>query len=177
MSQQPREPSGPPSQRTPPGDPGHQTWSRGGERAAEPPPGWRPAPPQPSGPPGYRLPDPGAQRPPRAGTAPLSQADENLWALLTHLSVPFLGFVGPLVVHLLLSERSAWLRENVLEALNFSLLYTLVVTASGVLTVLLIGFALLPVAFVAALVPAVLAAVAAHRHELYRYPVSWRLVR
>lgn len=96
--------------------------------------------------------------------------------MIAHLSVPFLGFVVPLVLHLVLGERSAWLREHVEEALGFASVYTLVVLAGAVLTVLLVGFALLPVAFVAAAVLAVLAALAAHRHETYRYPVSWRLV-
>lgn len=108
---------------------------------------------------------------------PLSRGDEELWALVTHLSVPVTGFVGPLVVLLALGDRSPWLRENVREALNFSLVHTVVVAVSGVLTVLLVGFALLPVAFVASVVLAVLAAREAHRHELYRYPVSCGLVR
>ena len=157
MSQPSPEPSGPPPQHPHPGTPG-----------AEPRPGpWGGAASAPS--------TPGAPRP-VAGT-PLSRGDEDRWALLTHLSVPVTGFVGPLVALLVLGDRSPWLRANALEALNFSLLYTLVVAVSGVLTVLLVGFAVLPVAFVAAVVPAVLAALAVRRHELYRYPVSCGLVR
>ena len=50
-------------------------------------------------------------------------------------------------------------------------------TACSLLSVVLIGALLLPVVFTGALVFAILAAVAANRHELYRYPVNWRLVR
>jgi uncharacterized Tic20 family protein len=97
--------------------------------------------------------------------------------VLAHLSIPFLGPVGPLVASRVFEDRSGWLGESALEALNFSILHTVVVVASSFLMVLLIGFALLPVAFVASLVLAILAAVAANLHELYRYPVNWRLVR
>jgi uncharacterized protein len=41
----------------------------------------------------------------------------------------------------------------------------------------LIGAILLPIVFIAALIFCILAAVAANRHELYRYPVNWRLVK
>lgn len=104
------------------------------------------------------------------------QADENLWVLLAHLSIPFLGFVGPLVLHLVLRDRSAWLRDNALETLNFSLLYTLVQLVGCVLVGVLVGLVLLPVVFIGGLVLGILGALAASRHELYRYPVNWRLV-
>ncbi len=82
----------------------------------------------------------------------------------------------PLVVYLVFRERSAWLKDSALEALNFSILYTIAITASGVLTAFLIGLALLPLVWVVAVVFCVLAAVAANKHEMYRYPINWRLV-
>nr|WP_157720582.1 DUF4870 domain-containing protein [Friedmanniella luteola] len=172
MSQVPAEPSAPPPHTPPPGQPDPRA-APGGRVGGAPPSGpaaaWGPQAP---GGPGY---PPSAGRPPVG--APLSPSDESRWALLAHLSIPFLGFAGPLVVHLVFQDRSRWLGESALEGLNFSILYTLVMSASALLTVLLIGFALLPVAFIASLVLAVLAAVAASRHELYRYPVNGRLVR
>jgi len=162
MSQQRPEPSGPPPQPT--GQPpGHQSQGSRPQQPyrtqpGPPPPGYQPS--------GY----------PPVG-APLSRSDENLWALLAHLSIPFVGFVGPLVVHLVFKGRSPWLEENALEALNFSILYTIAVSACGLLSVVVIGALLLPVVVIGAFVLAVLGAVAANRHELYRYPVNWRLVR
>lgn len=97
--------------------------------------------------------------------------------MLAHLSIPFVGFVGPLVVHLVFRGRSRWLEENALEALNFSILYTIALIGCGVLSVVVIGALLLPVVVIGAFVLAVSGAVAANRHELYRYPVNWRLVR
>ena len=107
---------------------------------------------------------------------PVSPSDEKLWALLSHLSIPFFGFVVPLVVYLVFRDRSRWLKDSALEALNFSILYTIAITASAILTVALIGLLLLPLVWVLAVVLCLLAAVAASRHELYRYPLNWRLV-
>lgn len=108
---------------------------------------------------------------------PLNQRDETVWGSLAHLSIPFVGFVGPLVVQRVFRERSEWLAENVLEALNFAILYTVALIACGVLSVVVVGALLLPVVLIGAFVLAVSGAVAANRHQLYRYPVNWRLVR
>ena len=81
------------------------------------------------------------------------------------------------MVHLVFKDRSRWLADNVLEALNFSILYTIAVSACGLLSVVVVGALLLPVVVIGAFVLAVLGAVAANRHEVYRYPVNWRLVR
>ena len=108
---------------------------------------------------------------------PLSQDDETLWVSLAHLSVPFVGFVGPLVVRRAFRGRSRWLAESTLEALNFSLLYTLAVLACGLLSAVVVGALLLPVVVIGALALAVSGAGAAHRRQVYRYPVNWHLVR
>ena len=118
----------------------------------------------------------GAPQPDRRPGVPLSRGDENLWAVLAHLSIPFLGFLGPLVVHVANRDRSTWLREEALEALNFSLLYTAAQVLGALLAGALIGLVLLPLVFIAALVLGILGALAAHRHEGFRYPVNWRLV-
>ena len=43
--------------------------------------------------------------------APMSPSDERLWATLTHISIPFFGFVGPLIAYLVFKDRSPWLKE------------------------------------------------------------------
>ena len=113
---------------------------------------------------------------PQAAGVPSSRSDEDLWAVLAHLSIPFLGFLGPLALHLANRDRSAWWREDVLEALNFSLLYTAAQVLGALLVAVMIGLVLLPVVFIGALVLGILGALAAGRHEVFRYPVNWRLV-
>jgi len=112
-----------------------------------------------------------------AGQAPVSESDEKLWGLLGHISIPFIGFIGPLIVYLVYKDRSPWLKESSTEGLNFSILYTIASVVCSILISLLIGAILLPIVFIAALIFCILAAVAANRHELYRYPVNWRIIK
>jgi uncharacterized Tic20 family protein len=87
------------------------------------------------------------------------------------------GFIGPLIVWLIFKDRSAWLRESVAEALNFSILYTIAQLVAIVLLVVIIGMILLPLIAIAGLILGILGAVAANRGEQYRYPVNLRLVK
>src|SRR5688500_20317289 len=82
------------------------------------PGGPRPTGPQPTGP------QPSGLGPNGIGPhPPLSQGDERLWATVAHVSIPFVGFIGPLIVWLIFKDRSAWLRESVAVARNVSILY------------------------------------------------------
>lgn len=131
--------------------------------------------PPPLGPGGPGPTGPGPQGP--VPHPPLSPTDERLWATLAHLSIPFVGFLGPLIIWLVFKDRGAWLREAATEALNFSILYTIAQVASMVLIALVIGIVLLPLIALAVLVLCILAAVAANRGEQYRYPVNLRIVK
>jgi uncharacterized Tic20 family protein len=91
--------------------------------------------------------------------------------------VPFFGFILPLVVLLVFKDRSAWLRTQATEALNFSILYTIALFVATMLSFLVIGIILLPVVFIVALVFCILAAVATNKGQDYRYPLNWRLVK
>lgn len=107
---------------------------------------------------------------------PLSVSDEKLWSTLSHISIPFVGFVGPLIVYLAFRERGPFVRAHAIESLNFSILYSLAQVACVVLSLVGIGAVLLPLVGIAALVLCILAALAANRGEFYAYPVNWRLV-
>jgi uncharacterized Tic20 family protein len=121
---------------------------------------------------------PTGPQPPGIGPhPPLSQGDERLWATVAHVSIPFVGFVGPLIIWLVFKDRSAWLRETVAEALNFSILYTIAQLIAVVLMVVVIGMILLPLIGIAGLILCILAAIAANRGEQYHYPVNLRLVK
>ncbi|MBA3530270.1 MAG: DUF4870 domain-containing protein [Propionibacteriaceae bacterium] len=128
---------------------------------------------QPGYPPAQQYPG----QPPVPAQQPVSQSDEKLWATLTHISIPFFGFVGPLIVYLVFKDRSHWLKDNSVEALNFSILYSVAQIVSTMLTVALIGALLLPLVFVGGLILCILAAVAANKGQFYKYPVNWRLIK
>ncbi|MGI4893632.1 MAG: DUF4870 domain-containing protein [Janthinobacterium lividum] len=145
--------------------------------------------PQGYGPQGY---GPQGYGPQGYGPQPLSAQDERLWAMFAHLSSivsAFIGlpFLGPLIIFLVLKDRSRFVRGHAGEALNmtislivYGIVLGIVITVLTVVTVGLGGLLLWWVAFVpgiAALVFSILAAVAAHQGRGYRYPLIFRLVR
>ncbi|GAA3563439.1 hypothetical protein GCM10022197_18730 [Microlunatus spumicola] len=156
-----------------------------GQPPAQPPfPGQPPYAGQPYAPQGQQPypgqpPYPGQGYPPQpyAAQAPMSESDQRLWATLTPISTLVVGFIGPLVAYLLLKDRSPFLKGATTEALNFSITTTLAILVSSILTVILVGYVLLPVVYIGAIVLCVLAAIAGNKGEVYRYPLSWRVVK
>lgn len=123
--------------------------------------------------------------------APLSPGDARTWSVLSHLSPILtvllgLSFLGPLVVYLVLRDRSDIVRRHSAEALNFqlSLLVYAVVggLATGILAMVTFGIAVVPLIFlvpaavVAVVVFMVIAAIRAGEDRDYRYPLTLRLV-
>lgn len=114
-------------------------------------------------------------QPPVAGA--MSPSDERLWATLANISIPFIGFVGPLIAYLVFKDKSPWLKESSTEALNFSILYTIAQIVSAILTVVIIGVILLPLIAIGGLVLCILAAIASNKGEQYKYPINWRIIK
>lgn len=96
---------------------------------------------------------------------------------MSHISIPFIGLVGPLIVYLLFKDRGPFVRANAIESLNFSILYSIAQVVCSILVALVIGSILLPIVFIGALILCILAAVAANKGEMYKYPVNWRLIK
>ena len=128
-------------------------------------------------PPAQPYPGQGYPPPAYAAPQPLSDGDQRLWTTLTHLSIPFFGFVGPLVAYLVLKDRSPFLKDSTTEALNFSIVFSIALTVSSFLTAAIIGVVLLPIVWIVGIVLCILAAIRANKGEVYRYPLSWRLVK
>jgi uncharacterized protein len=134
-------------------------------------------PPPPSVPPGG-----GPPGPTPAGGPPLSPDQERLWGMLAHLlsfvaAYLFLGFVAPLIVLLVFGQRSAFVRANAVESLNFNLTWLLYGIIGVILAFLLIGIPILIVLGIAYLVLVIIASVRANNGEVYRYPLTIRFVR
>lgn len=128
--------------------------------------------------------------PPPASEQPTSSPvdNERLWAAAAHIGSLVaawvaLGLLAPLMVLLLMGERSAYVKQHATESLNFQI-SLLIYTVVGVLVALVtLGVGLLvviPVAIgvmVLALVAIIMATLAANRGEDFRYPLNIRLVR
>jgi uncharacterized protein len=136
-----------------------------------------PPPPPPSLPPGGGPPMGG---PP--GQRPLPPDQERLWGMLAHLlsfvaAYIALGFVAPLIVLLVFGPRSAYVRANAVESLNFNLSWLLYAVVAGILLIIGIGLLILIALGIAYVVLVIIASVRANNGEFFRYPLTIRFVR
>lgn len=102
--------------------------------------------------------------------------DRNL-AMLAHLLGIVSSFVGALIIWLIKKDQSAFIDEQGKEALNFQITVILGFVISSALTVVLVGFLLMPAVWIANLVFCILAAVATSKGEHYKYPFAIRLLK
>ncbi len=116
--------------------------------------------------------------PPPMSAGLASQEDRTL-AMLTHLSGIILCFIIPLVVWLTQKDKPdrAWLNEQAKEALNFQITMFIVYLVCKVLMLLLIGFILLPIAWIFNLVFCIIAGLKVFEGVSYRFPVALRLIK
>ena len=125
---------------------------------------------------------PPTQPPPPAGQSPLPPDQERLWGMLAHLlsfvaAYLFLGFVAPLIVMLVFGPRSAFVRANAVESLNFNLSWLLYAVVGAILIFLVIGIFILIALGIAYVVLIIIASIRANNGQLYRYPLTIRFVR
>jgi len=99
-----------------------------------------------------------------------------MWSLIAHLGGIVTYFVAPLIVLLVFKGRGAYVENQAKEALNFQITITIAIIVGFVLAFILVGFLLLAAAGICSIVFGIMAAIAANRGELYRYPISIRLV-
>jgi uncharacterized Tic20 family protein len=126
---------------------------------------------QPGGPGGPQYPQ-GYQVP-----QPMSPEDQRLWATLTHVGAIFFSLLVPIVAYLVLRDRGQFVREHTRQALNFHITAAIAGFVSGLLTVILIGFVLLPIIGVLVVVFSVMAAIAANQGRFYKYPLAIEFIK
>ena len=110
----------------------------------------------------------------------LSPSDERLWATLTHVSAligilvgaGFIGWLGPLIIFLVLRDRSAFVADHAKTTLNFQFTMLIAAVVAVFLWIVLVGFLITAAIYVLTIVFSIIAAVAASRGERYRYPLS-----
>lgn len=116
---------------------------------------------------------------------PLSPHDERLWATFTHLSalvgvvigVGFVGWLGPLVIFLVLKERSAFVADHAKTTLNFQITMFIASFVGALLWIAGIGLLITAAVYVVVIVCSIIAAVAANRGEPYEYPLTIRFIK
>lgn len=121
-----------------------------------------------------------AAPPPPSG---VPSAEEKQWGLFAHLSslagliIPFGNVIGPLIIWQVKKDTLPFAADQGKEALNFNITIAIAAIISGLLTLVLIGFLLLPLVGLAWLVFTVLGAIKANNGEAYRYPFALRLIK
>jgi len=121
---------------------------------------------------------------PRRITTGMSQRDERTWSVLAHLSVfvnLLTGFFGPvaaLIVWFIHRDRSEMVAFHALQSALYQAAWAVILavgwTITGLLTVVLVGFLLVPVMIVLSVLPFVhmgYAAYKVNRGVDYRYPI------
>jgi uncharacterized Tic20 family protein len=117
------------------------------------------------------------------GPATMAAQEERTWSVLAHLSMflnLFTGFLGPvvaLVIWLVYRDRSRKVAFHALQSMWYQVAWLVILAIgwafTGLLTMILIGFLLIPVMALVSVVPFVHAAYAAYRvskGDDYRYP-------
>ncbi len=146
--------------------------SDGDDRQPPPPPAGGGYGEQPPPPPAGGYGGPGAPPPGALGAGQLSQSDERLWAMLSHIGAVVIGFIAPLIVLLVQGDKSPFVRAHAVESLNFQI--TLLIVGIP-LTIITCGIG--AIIFVVGWVFEVIAGIKANNGEEYRYPVNIRMVK
>lgn len=97
--------------------------------------------------------------------------NDRYWALAAHLSILLLPFVAPIVI-LILRANSKFVRHHAMQALLFHLAFLVLMTISGWLSIILIGFPMLLVFGLMGIYGTVRGCIAALSEETYRYPIT-----
>ncbi len=99
------------------------------------------------------------------------EGDRTL-AALAHASSLFASFLGPILFLILADDDDELVKQNAKNALNFQIVVFVALVISGLLTVVLVGFLLLPIIGVIDLVLVLIATVKANDGEVYKYPYT-----
>jgi uncharacterized Tic20 family protein len=108
--------------------------------------------------------------------------DEKTWGMLAHLSalagfvIPFGSVLGPLIVWLMKKDEMPFVDDQGKESLNFQITIAIGIVICIILFVVLVGFVLLPLLGLFALIMIIMAALEANKGKRYRYPFALRLI-
>lgn len=107
---------------------------------------------------------------------PVVSADDKNVAVLTHLGGILFSFVPALIVWLVKKDNNPFIAEQAREALNFQITLLIGYAISSILVVILLGFVMGGLLWLANIILCILAALAASQGETYRYPWTLRLI-
>lgn len=101
-------------------------------------------------------------------------SDEKTLAILSHILTIVAPILAPLIIFLLKKDESKYVAYHAKESLNFQI--TLMIVVIGLL-ITVIGILFIWIVGIAAFVLVIVATIRAGEGVLYRYPLSWRLIK
>lgn len=111
-------------------------------------------------------------------------SDARMWAMIAHLAgflgyfIPVIGsLIGPLIIWQLKKDLHPYVDEQGKEALNFQITVMIALFVSFLLMLVAVGFVLIGVVAVGAIVLMIIAAIKANEGAPYRYPFCLRLIK
>lgn len=105
------------------------------------------------------------------------------WAMLCHFAAflglvfPFGSVLGPLILWQVKKDMDPLIDDQGKEALSFQLTVAIAWLVCFVLGFVVIGFLLMVVLVIAALILTIIGGVKANKGIAYRYPLTWRLIK
>ncbi len=108
--------------------------------------------------------------------------EEKNWAMACHLAtligiiIPFGNVIAPLVIWLMKKDQMPMVDREGKKSLNFQILMTICMVVAFLLMFVLIGFILLPIIGILAIVFAIIAAVKVSNGVDYQYPVNVKFI-
>ncbi len=100
----------------------------------------------------------------------------HLSAISGYLFLPFGNVIIPLIIWLMKKDESAFIDHQGREIINFQLSMLFYFAISAVLIVVLIGFVLIGILYVYAILVTIVAAVRVSDGVRFRYPATIRLI-
>ncbi len=105
-----------------------------------------------------------------------NSSDDKTMGMLAHLLGMFVGFWGPLIIWLVKKDESPFVDDEAKEALNFQISRMIYWTIVSALSMVFIGFLIMPVLAIFELVVMILGTIEATKGGGYKYPLCIRFI-
>ncbi|MFO6423187.1 DUF4870 domain-containing protein [Motilimonas sp. KMU-193] len=109
-------------------------------------------------------------------TAGTPNQDAKNIALIGWIATIFFGFIPSLLLYLLKAD-DAYIKDQAIEALNWSITTVIAYAVAFVLSLILIGALLIPVIALCNLIFCIMGAIGASKGEQFRVPFALRLIK
>lgn len=100
--------------------------------------------------------------------------DERTMAILAHILTLFSAILAPLIIYLIKKEDSPYVADHAKESLNFQITMAIICIGLGIT---IIGIFLIPFVLIFVVICVLIGTIQASDNKLFRYPLTWRLVK